>query len=166
MDEKELKEIRLFADQWACQKIQEKYWYAEAKRDVDMICSVFTEDARYGQANGMSEIRKMADSHMSHMGPIIENYHVLPINVDIKVNGDQAEGEIRAVAFNPIRNRDGSRKILVVGVGYYNEFVRTPDGWRIQSMRGIECGWDFPHDTTWKFVTDFAEESFAEILGG
>jgi hypothetical protein len=166
MDEKELAELRRFADQWACQKVQEKYWYAEAKRDVDMICSVFTEDARYGKNNGISEIRKQVEVYMSHMGPVIENYHVLPIAVDIQVEGDRAQGEIRGVAFNPIRQRDGSQKVLVVGVGYLNDFVRTPEGWRISAMRGINGGFDMSHDMTWHFVADMGVGRLAAILNG
>lgn len=166
MDNKEIAELRRFADQWACQKIHEKYWYAEAKRDVDMICSVFTEDGRYGKNTGMAEIRKQVEIYMSHMGPVIENYHVLPISVDIQVEGDRAQGEIRGVAFNPIRKRDGSLKVLVVGVGYLNDYVRTPDGWRISGMRGIERGWEVPHDTTWMYEADQVVGGFAAVLHG
>lgn len=166
MDNSELSDLRRFADQWACQKIHEKYWYAEAKRDVDMICSVFTEDARYGKNTGMSEIRAQVEVYMSHMGPIMENYHVLPIAVDIQVDGDRAQGEIRGVAFNPFRKRDGSQRVLVVGVGYLNDFVRTEAGWRISAMRGIEKGWEVPHDTTWKFEADMAVGGLAAIIQG
>jgi hypothetical protein len=164
MDDRDFAELRRFADQWACQKIHEKYWYAEAKRDVDMICSVFTEDARYGKNSGQAEIRKQVEIYMGHMGPIIENYHVLPISADIQIDGDRAKGEIRGVAFNPFRGKDGALKVLVVGVGYLNEFVRTPDGWRISSMGGIEGGLDVPHDTTWKYVADQAEGGLMAVL--
>ncbi|CAN7645544.1 nuclear transport factor 2 family protein [Phenylobacterium sp. LjRoot219] len=164
MNQDEFAEIRRFADQWACQKVHERYWYGEAKRDVDLICSVFTDDARYSNANGIAEIRKKISGYMSEMHPIIENFHVLPIAVDIQVDGDRASGEIRGVAFNPVRKRDGSRKVLVVGVGYIDEFVRTPAGWRISAMRGIEGGWDVAHDNTWQFEADLNPNALRELF--
>jgi hypothetical protein len=154
MDERELAELRRFADQWACQKLHEKYWYGEAKRDVDLICSVFTADARYSTATGMAEIREKVAGYMSMMGPVVENYHIIPIAVDIAVNGDRAEGEIRGVGFVRIRDANGGEKVLAVGIGYLDEFVRTPEGWRISAMRGIEGGFEVPHDTTWQFEAD------------
>lgn len=45
-------------------------------------------------------------------------------------------------------------KVLVMGIGYSNEFVRTPAGWKISSMRGIDVGREAPHDTTWVFAAD------------
>jgi hypothetical protein len=165
MTEAEFAEMRLVADQWACQKLQEKYWYGEAKRDVDMICSVFSENARYGKANGMAQIRKQVETYMSMMGPILDNYYIVPISVNIEVDGDKASGEIRGVAFNKIRKRDGSTKMLIVGAGYTDEFVRTPDGWRISAMGGIEDGPDVPHDTTWVVETDISAGGLAAVFG-
>jgi ketosteroid isomerase-like protein len=156
----ELAQLRRMADQWACQKLHERYWYAEAARDVDMVCSVFTEDARYGHAVGVVAIRDTVQGYMGDMGNIAENYHLIPIATDISVDGDTAEGEVRGVGFIRLRQPDGSEKVMGLGVGYVDRFARTSDGWRICSMHGIEDT-EAAHDTTWSFLL----ESLPHALG-
>jgi hypothetical protein len=151
----ELSEFRRIADQWACQKLHEKYWYAEAVRDVDQVCSVFTPDARYGSAVGIEEIRKTVEGYMRGMdGSVLENYHIIPIVVDLEVTGATAKGEVRGVAFIRVSRPDGTESILGMGIAYLDEFVRTEEGWRISAMRGIESGFAAPHDTTWQFAAE------------
>ena len=148
---RELAELRPIADQLACQKLQQRYWYGQAKRDPDIVCSVFTDDARFGQIHGLDRIRAQTEMYMAHMGPVLESHHIIPVVADIHVDGDHARGEVRGVAFMRMRAADGSENVTVLGIGYLDEFVRTPDGWRISAMRGIESGFAAPHDTTWRF---------------
>ena len=162
MNDDELAGLRNMADQWACQKLQERYWYAEATRNADDILSVFTEDARYGSVQGKAEIRKTIDKYMGElMTPVAENYHIVPIVVNIDVNGDHAAGDIRGVGFIRVTEAGSNDKMLVMGIGYRNEFTRTSDGWRISAMRGIESGFTIAHDTTWQFVAECSPAIFA-----
>lgn len=157
----ELNELRQMADQWACQKLHEKYWYAEAVRDVDMVCSVFTDDARYGKAVGIDEIRSTVEGYMRGMdGSVLENFHIIPIVTNLEVKGDTARGEIRGVAFIRIKRTDGTESVLGMGIAYLDEFLRTKTGWKISAMRGIESGFDAAHDTTWQFAAENAAVPF------
>lgn len=153
IDEREWAEVRAAADSYLCQKLHERYWYGLASHDVDMICSVFTDDARYGQATGAAEIRAAAQGYVDILANILENYHLVPV-ANITIEGDRGRGELRAAAFVRAAMPDGTEKVLGLGVGYLDDFVRTPDGWRISAMRGIECGFAGPHDTTWQFSAD------------
>jgi ketosteroid isomerase-like protein len=159
----ELAQLRRMADQWACQKLHERYWYAEAARDVDMVCSVFTDDARYGRAIGIEAIRETVQGYMAAMSNIAENYHLIPIAADISVDADTAEGEVRGVGFIRLRQPDGSEKVMGLGVGYVDRFLRTPDGWRICSMHGIEDT-EAAHDTTWSFVIDSLPHALGDVM--
>jgi hypothetical protein len=148
--------LRNVADQFQCQKLQERYWYAEAIRDPEMIASCFADDGQYGKACGMEEIRSICRHNMAHMDMVIENYHIVPIAPDIEVKGDTARGDVRGLAFITVRKVDGSQKVVGLGIGYRNEYVRTKDGWKFSSMYGIHSGPDDFHDTTWIFETDLA----------
>ena len=160
MDIKDEARVLRMVDQWECQKLHEKYWYFEGKRDVEAICAQFTDDAYYGGARGKSEIRAKVQGYMSSMGDVLENYHLLPIAVDIDDDGDRARGEIRGVAF--IRMRRGEQvNVIGLGVGYIDEFVRTADGWRIASMRAIDPATESPHDTTWRFEVPEGSATFS-----
>jgi hypothetical protein len=151
----EVAELRDFADQYACEKLQERYWYAEAIRDHDMIASCFGPDARYGASRGMDEILDTCRRNMETVrNMVIENFHIVPATPGIKVNGDTAHGEVRGIAFIRVRNADGKEKILGIGVAYLNDYVRTREGWKFSAMRGVDVGFDDFHDTTWIFAAD------------
>ena len=49
------------------------------------------------------------------------------------IEGDRATG--RVMCFNPMEGPDegGTRPVMVFGLFYIDEYVRTPAGWRIKS---------------------------------
>jgi hypothetical protein len=149
--QKELARLSNIADQWECQKLHEKYWYNEATHDAEAILALFTEDARYGPHEGKAAIRAYVSKVATTLKHVVENFHIIPVIPEIKVDGDIATGEVRGVGFIRVRKPDGEIKVIVLGIGYEDEFRRTPGGWRISKMRGIECGWSDMHDTTWMF---------------
>jgi hypothetical protein len=162
MNAREQARVLRMVDQWECQKLHEQYWYAEAKRDVDAVCAVFCEGARYGTATGRDQIRAKVQGYMNIMGNVLENFHIAPIIANIAVEGDRASGEIRGVGFIKML-ADGAEKIVTVGIGYFDEFVRTPEGWRIASMQAIDPVTDAPHDTTWQFETPVTAVGIASL---
>jgi hypothetical protein len=162
--QRELGRFSLIADQWECQKLHEQYWYNEATHDSEAILALFTEDARYGPHDGKAAIRAYVSKVATTLQHVVENFHVIPVIPRIVVSGDTATGEVRGVAFIRVRKPDGTIKVVVLGVGYEDEFRRTSNGWRITKMRGIECGWDDMHDTTWRFEADLAGGSHEDDL--
>jgi hypothetical protein len=162
--QREIARLSLVADQWECQKLHEQYWYHEATHDPEAILELFTEDAQYGPHDGKAAIRKYVSNVATTLKNVFENFHVIPVIPKITINGDTATGEVRGVAFIRLRKPDGSIKVVVLGVGYEDEFHRTPEGWRIAKMRGIECGFDDMHDTTWRFEAEPAGGSHESYL--
>lgn len=149
--QRQIARFSVIADQWECQKLHEKYWYYEAAHDPEAILALFTEDARYGPHDGKAAIRKYVSNVATTLKHVVENYHIIPVIPDIKVDGDVATAEVRGVAFIRVRKPDGEIKVVALGIGYFDEFRRTSEGWRISKMYGIECGISDMHDTTWVF---------------
>lgn len=53
--------------------------------------------------------------------------------------GDRATGETYCLAHH-IYERDGVRRDKLMSIRYLDEFIRTPDGWRI-TTRVLHCDW-------------------------
>jgi hypothetical protein len=102
--------------------------------DLELLRSLFTEDARldYSQTRGGPVGGR--DDAVSWLQNSLEQLafiqHLIS-NFRIEVSGDRAAG--RAM-FHTSFCLAGKGDVMVTG-GYYNlELVRTPDGWKVQSL--------------------------------
>jgi hypothetical protein len=68
--------------------------------------------------------------------PNFPAYYHLVGNFDIRVTGDTASG--RTMCFNPMKFDDGP-KILLCALWYDDEFIRTPEGWRMTRRVETKC---------------------------
>lgn len=94
---------------------------------------LFTEDGVWdgspiAKAEGRDEIRKLFD----HFAQQPMAYHSV-MNPIIEIEGDLARGHWHLIAAG--RVPDDSSSLAMAG--YEDEYVRTPQGWRIKSMRVI-----------------------------
>jgi hypothetical protein len=150
--------VQAMLDEWDCLKLQQQYWYAESLRDPDLFTAVFTEDATCGPVTGHDAIRALAASFMgegSILASLLHRYAPAPVLVDFEVDGDTARGKVFGMSYHHYRSSDGVDRMRIVSSGYDNEYARTPDGWRIKRMSGIDEP-DTLHDTYWRFEGDTA----------
>jgi hypothetical protein len=113
--------------------------------DADAIAALFTEDAVY-ETFGHLGAEGGPDGPITGRDALHATFRDLPqllpftahylCNPEVTVHADAARGEGRwlvlelATAFV-----DGGRQALVMVAAYHNDFVWTPDGWRIERIR-------------------------------
>lgn len=113
------------------------YRYARAvdSKDWELYRSVFTEDAHidYSSAGAVVGSRdEVVDWFAANFGVIPWSMHYIT-NVEIlESDGDAAT--VRAMFYNPMQ-LPGMAEMSACGGYYHHELVRTPDGWRSQSLR-------------------------------
>jgi hypothetical protein len=112
-----------------------------------MLDTVFTPDAvidysTSGAPKGTyPEIRAWLESFLTKF-PM--NQH-MTLNSHITLNGDSATGHTYYFNPNSFPDESGEMRMIFVGGFYNDEFVRTPDGWRIARREG---------QTTWMYSDD------------
>ena len=72
------------------------------------------------------------------LGPVPMVQHAV-MTTQYRIDGDQAE--TRTVCHNPmvVPGDDGEPQAIFFGLWYIHTFRRTPDGWRIASLREKKC---------------------------
>ena len=58
-------------------------------------------------------------------------------NFDVRIDGDTASS--RTICFNPMVLDAEAKQVLFIGIWYDDEFVRTPDGWRMTRRVETKC---------------------------
>ena len=126
----DLKSVR---DELDIQRVIHDYAWACDNADWGLLKSLFTDDAQLdysttqGPAGGRDEITAWLEQSLSQVDWI---HHVVS-NFQIDLDGDRAK--VRAM-FHCSAQIPGVDDVLVTG-GYYDEdFVRTPDGWKIRRL--------------------------------
>ena len=124
------------------------YAYADAidgKRFKELN-DVFADDAHidysaFGGAVGNRE-ETIAFLEKALRTKFAPNHQHLNANMQIRVDGDRATG--RVMCFNPqeVLGPDGELHTFMLGLWYVDEYVRTPNGWRMR-RRSEEKSWIF-----------------------
>jgi hypothetical protein len=122
------------------------YRYAElidGKR-FDELEEVFAEDAHidYSAMGGSVGNREETIAFLKKVMPMFPHTQHSNANVQIRVDGDRGTG--RVMCFNP-QEMDlpgGGTQVMMFGLWYLDEYVRTEAGWRIQ-RRSEEKSWTF-----------------------
>ena len=115
-----------------------RYARAVDRKDWDLFRSVFTPDARidYTQVGGIAGNLDEVVGFLAQVMPMFESMQHLISNIDISIDGDEAT--VTAMVYNPLKLPDSP--MWATGGWYHHELVRTPDGWRSQSLVE-EAGW-------------------------
>lgn len=116
------------------------------RQDIEALREVFTEDAHIdysamgGSVGNLEETLEFLKASLT--SELFPNTQHLNANVQVQLNGDQANG--RVMCFNPMEMAmpDGSRQTFFLGLWYVDEYRRTDSGWRI-SRRAEEKSWVF-----------------------
>jgi hypothetical protein len=116
--------------------------YSEAidRREFDELDEIFTADAYidYRETGGIEGLYPQVKPWLAETLPKFfeRNAHMLGLPA-IKLAGDKATA--RTFCFNPMVLKGDKPRTMQVGVWYDDEFVRTPEGWRLSRRVEIKC---------------------------
>jgi hypothetical protein len=125
------------SDRLEIQQLLVDYAAAIDQRRFDDLDRVFTADAYidYRAMGGIDGVYPEIKAWLAQVLPNFPAYSHLVGNFDIRLAGDTAAG--RTMCFNPMKLDDG--RILFCALWYEDEFVRTPDGWRMTRRVESKC---------------------------
>lgn len=132
------------SDRLEIQQLLIDYSTAIDGKRFDDLDAVFTPDAYidYRVSGGVDGPFPEVKAWLKEVLPNFPAYYHMLGNVDVRVSGDTATS--RAICFNPmVMGGDSGQnsQIYFVGIWYVDEFVRTPQGWRM-SKRVEEKAFD------------------------
>ena len=122
------------------------YRYADLidRKRFDELVDVFSEDAHvdYSAMGGAVGDRDETIAFLKKVMPMFPNTQHSNANVQIQLDGDRATG--RVMCFNPqeFPLPDGGSRLVMMGLWYVDEYVRSDRGWRIR-RRSEEKSWVF-----------------------
>lgn len=125
------------SDRLEIQQLLVDYATAIDQRRFDDLDRIFTPDAYidYRAMGGIDGAFPEVKAWLAKVLPNFPAYYHLLGNFDIRVDGDTATS--RTACFNPMQF-DGGR-ILFCALWYDDEFVRTPEGWRMTRRVETKC---------------------------
>ncbi|MFN8032123.1 MAG: nuclear transport factor 2 family protein [Mycobacterium sp.] len=126
------------SDRMEIQQLLIDYSTAIDNRRFDDLDRVFTPDAHidYTELGGIAGVYPDVKAWLAEVLPNFPAYFHMLGNVDIRLHGDTASS--RTILFNPMKlNDDG--QIMFCGLWYDDEFVRTPEGWRMTRRSETKC---------------------------
>jgi hypothetical protein len=119
------------SDRLEIQQLLIDYSTAIDKRRFDDLDRVFTSDA-YIDYRAMGGIDGRFPEVKAWLADVLPNFpvyaHMLG-NFDVRIDGDTASS--RTICFNPMVLGGDQNQILFCGLWYDDEFIRTPEGWRM-----------------------------------
>jgi SnoaL-like domain len=127
------------SDRFEIQQLLIDYSTAIDQRRFDDLDRVFTPDA-YIDYRAMGGIDGRYPEVKAWLAQVLPNFpayaHMLG-NFDVRIDGDSASS--RTICFNPMVLGGDTGQILFCGLWYDDEFVRTPDGWRMSRRVETKC---------------------------
>jgi hypothetical protein len=127
------------SDRFEIQQLLIDYSTAIDTRRFDDLDRVFTPDA-YIDYRAMGGINGRFPEVRAWLAQVLPNFpayaHMLG-NFDVRIDGDTASS--RTICFNPMVLGGDQNQILYCGLWYEDEFIRTPEGWRMSRRVETKC---------------------------
>ncbi len=127
------------SDRFEIHQLLIDYSTAIDQRRFDDLDRVFTEDA-YIDYRAMGGIDGHFPEVKAWLAQVLPNFpayaHMLG-NFDVRIDGDTASS--RTILFNPMVLGGEKNQILFCGLWYEDEFIRTPEGWRMSRRVETKC---------------------------
>lgn len=127
------------SDRLEIQQLLVAYSTAIDTRRFDDLDHVFTPDAYidYRAMGGIDGRYPQVKAWLAEVLPNFLNYaHMLGLP-SIRLSGDSATA--RTFCFNPMVFGGERPGTMLLGLWYDDEFVRTPEGWRMSRRTEIKC---------------------------
>jgi ketosteroid isomerase-like protein len=131
-------------DELDIQRVISDYAWACDNGEWSLLKSIFTDDAYldYSSTNGPAGPRDEIVAWLEEsLSQVVWIHHVVS-NFQIDLAGDGAH--VRAL-FTCSVHLPGRDDMMVTGGYYREEFVRTPDGWKIQRLAEDNRWMQWPH---------------------
>ena len=131
--------LQQLSDQFAIRDMIVRYANALDSRSFEWLDEIFTPDAYidYRAMGGIDGQFPDVKKWLSEVLPNFPAYSHLIGNFDVTIAGDTASSRI--LCFNPMVLDAEQKQILFCGLWYDDEFVRTPDGWRMTRRVETKC---------------------------
>ncbi|HEY5151865.1 MAG TPA: nuclear transport factor 2 family protein [Mycobacterium sp.] len=126
------------SDRLEIQQLLVDYSTAIDNRRFDDLDRVFIPEAYidYTELGGIAGTYPDVKAWLAEVLPNFPAYFHMLGNFDIRLDGDTASS--RTILFNPMKlGEDG--QIMFCGLWYDDEFVRTPEGWRMTRRSETKC---------------------------
>ncbi|MCF2525761.1 nuclear transport factor 2 family protein [Yinghuangia soli] len=133
------------ADRLALRDLVETYAQGADRRRPEQVASLFLPEGRLvvERDPGAEPIVRTGPAQiakaMTGLDRYIATMHVVA-NQLVAIDGDRAEAETYCTAHHIYDDESGVRRDRVMAVRYEDVYVRTPDGWRIETRR-LNCDW-------------------------
>jgi hypothetical protein len=127
------------SDRLEIQQLMVDYSTAIDQKKFDGLDKVFTPDAYidYRVTGGIDGQYPQVKAWLAEVLPNFPAYSHMLGNFDVRVDGDRATS--RTICFNPMVMNAENQQIYFVGISYVDEFVRTPEGWRMSRRVEEKC---------------------------
>jgi hypothetical protein len=136
------------SDRLEIQQLLIDYSTAIDRRRFDDLDRVFTPDAHidYSAFGGIVGTYPEVKAWLAQILPNFPVYAHMLGNMDIRIDGDTASS--RTICFNPMvlpqaaepaTSNSGEKQVMFCGLWYVDEFVRTPEGWRMTRRVEEKC---------------------------
>ena len=132
--------LQEMSDRFEIQDLLVAYCYAVDDRDFDALDAVFTPDAviDYSEMVGVkgnpAEIKAFLRESLAGIKAI---QHAVS-TTQYMIDGDTAK--TRTAVYNPmVLDDNGAEHVMVFGLWYHHDYVRTADGWRISRLYEQRC---------------------------
>ena len=127
------------SDRLEIQQLLVAYSTAIDRRQFDDLDAVFTPDAYidYRAMGGVDGHYPEVKAWLADVLPNFPAYAHMLGNFDVRISGDIASS--RTICFNPMVLPGEQQQVLFCGLWYEDEFVRTPDGWRMSRRVETKC---------------------------
>jgi hypothetical protein len=134
-------EVKALLDRSAIEAVQVRYVNANDADDWDGMAQCFAEDGRMGEGSavGPAALRenfsgmRARSTTLMPLDRVVRTQHLIA-NSEAEVQGDIATAFCAATAYI-VGERDGAEVLLVRGITYTDDFVRTAEGWRIKKRQ-------------------------------
>ena len=143
----EVRALRVLMDKAAIREALENYYHAIDAHHVNDLTHIFTPDAKIDFSGGLVKYvggRGMAKGIQDILkGGGISSSNHFSTSTRVSVSGDTAKSDsVSAVFLMSERAGGGTGTVIVRGLRYRDEWIRTPAGWRIR-YRLHTRGWAF-----------------------
>ena len=127
------------SDRLEIQQLLIDYSTAIDRRHFDDLDRVFTPDAYidYTVFGGIAGTYPEVKAWLAEVLPNFPVYAHMLGNVDVRIEGDTASS--RTICFNPMVLPGDQKQVMFCGLWYVDEFVRTPEGWRMTRRVEEKC---------------------------
>lgn len=133
-------DLRQLADRESIRAVLATYATAVDLWDIELFADCFTEDVEavynYNPLSGIAAVKGYFNDfgckHALGVGGLVRRMHFNG-NCKIEVDGDRARSELYLLALNIT----DAGVLMTRGNEYFDEWRRTPDGWRISKRRQV-----------------------------